>query len=277
MPEKPEINREGLIYDWNRVGGDFVPLQPIQLDDETLRDGIQCPSVTDPPIEEKSDLLTPDGPPGHRYRRRGLARRRGSAVEDVTALGALIRDNKLRIRPNCAARTMIGTSSRSPRFRRRSASRSRCARSSAPPRSASTPRTGRWRRCCKHTRESLSFAVKEGLPVMYVTEDTTRADPETLRALYSAAIECGAKRVCICDTVGHATAEGWRAWSGSCADSWTQTGARSGVDWHGHRDRGLAVVNSLAAIEAGATGSTAAAWASASAPATRRWICCWSI
>ena len=43
---------------------------------------------------------------------------------------------------------------------------------------------------------------------MYVTEDTTRCDPETIKRLYSTAINCGAKAIVICDTTGHATPMG---------------------------------------------------------------------
>ena len=105
----------------------------------------------------------------------------------------------------------------------------------------------------KLTEEAITFAVREGIPVMYVTEDTTRADPETLRRLYSAAIRAGAARVCIADTVGHATPHGTTAVVKFVAGVVEECGGGVGIDWHGHRDRDFAVVNSLAALEAGAT------------------------
>ena len=88
---------------------------------------------------------------------------------------------------------------------------------------------------------------------MYVTEDTTRADPETLRRLYSTAIRAGATRVCIADTVGHATPAGAAAVVRFVAQVVEECGGGVGIDWHGHRDRDFAVINSLAALEAGAT------------------------
>jgi 2-isopropylmalate synthase len=105
----------------------------------------------------------------------------------------------------------------------------------------------------KLSEEAIAFAVKEGLPVMYVTEDTTRADPDTLRRLYSAAIRAGAKRVCIADTVGHATPAGAAAVVRFIAGVVEECGGGVGIDWHGHRDRDFAVINSLAALDAGAT------------------------
>jgi 2-isopropylmalate synthase len=95
--------------------------------------------------------------------------------------------------------------------------------------------------------------VGEGLPVMYVTEDTTRADPDTLRRLYSTAIRAGAKRVCIADTVGHATPAGASAVVKFIAGVIDECGGGVGIDWHGHRDRDFAIVNTLAALDAGAT------------------------
>jgi isopropylmalate/homocitrate/citramalate synthase len=253
MPEKTEINREGLIYDWNRVGGAFVPVQPIQLDDETLRDGIQSPSVTDPPIEEKKRLLTLMDALGIDTADVGLPGAGPRAVEDVTALSTFIRDRKLKIRPNCAARTMIRDVEPIARISQKvGIPIEACVFiGSSPIRQYSEDWT--LETLLQHTRESVSFAVKEGLPVMYVTEDTTRANPDTLRVLYTAAIECGARRVCICDTVGHSLPEGVERLVRHVCGIVEATGESVGVDWHGHRDRGMAVINTLAAIRAGAT------------------------
>jgi 2-isopropylmalate synthase len=103
------------------------------------------------------------------------------------------------------------------------------------------------------TEEAITFAVGEGLDVMYVTEDTTRADPETLRKLYSTAIRSGARRVCIADTAGHATPDGAAAVVRFVGRVIEECGGGIGIDWHGHRDRDLAVINSIAALEAGAS------------------------
>ena len=102
------------------------------------------------------------------------------------------------------------------------------------------------------TEEAVSFAVSQGLPVMYVTEDTTRARPETIRALYTTAIRAGAKALCVCDTVGHSTPDGARAVVSFVKKIIEEQGGNIRLDWHGHQDRGLGVINSLAAIEGGA-------------------------
>jgi isopropylmalate/homocitrate/citramalate synthase len=103
------------------------------------------------------------------------------------------------------------------------------------------------------SREAIEFCARENIDSMFVTEDTTRAKPEHVRALYSAAIEAGAKRICICDTCGHATPAGVSKLVGFVKSIVDELGAEVGIDWHGHRDRGLGLVNTLAAIDAGAT------------------------
>ena len=107
-------------------------------------------------------------------------------------------------------------------------------------------------RMLQNTRDAMTFARQHQLPVMYVTEDTTRARPETVKALYSTAIELGARRLCVCDTVGHATPQGTRAVVRYVRELADQHDKTLGVDWHGHRDRDLGIANCLAAIEAGA-------------------------
>jgi 2-isopropylmalate synthase len=103
------------------------------------------------------------------------------------------------------------------------------------------------------SREAIEFCTREGLRAMFVTEDTTRARPEQVRALYTAAIEAGAKRICVCDTCGHATPAGVRRLVAFVKEIVDSLGADVGIDWHGHRDRGLGLVNTITALDAGAT------------------------
>jgi 2-isopropylmalate synthase len=223
------------------------------LDDESLRDGLQSPSVTDPPVGAKIEILhfmenlgieTIDvGLPGAGTRQR----------DAVLALCREISDRRMHIRPNCAARTMMVDI-------RPIAEASQLTGvpieaclfiGSSPIRQYAEEWT--LDQIQRHTREAIRFAVKEGLDVMYVTEDTVRSSPEHLRILFAEAIEAGAKRLCLCDTCGAATPEA--VWN---LVSWVkkflaETGADLGIDWHGHRDRGLDLANTLAAIEAGAS------------------------
>jgi 2-isopropylmalate synthase len=253
MPSQPEIDRDALIFDWNSEGTGFVPPGPVALDDETLRDGIQGPSVTDPPVEEKEELLVLMDALGIDTADVGLPGAGPRAVEDVTVLATFIRDRKLALRPNCAARTVLRDVEPIARISQKVGIPIEACLfiGSSPIRQYSEDWT--LDLLLKHTREAVTFGVKEGLPVMYVTEDTTRAHPETLRALYTAAIDCGARRVCVCDTVGHIMPEGVDRLVRFVRGIVEKTGAAVQLDWHGHRDRGLALINTLAAIRAGAS------------------------
>ena len=242
---------EDLIYDWNTV----EPRQAkrVTLDDETLRDGLQSPSVHDPNIEQKVEILhlmdrlkidTADlGLPGAGPR----------AVADITRLAEEIRDQKLSIQANCACRTHLNDVRPLVEIVQKTGvpiTASLFIGSSAIRQFAED-----WsiQRMLDHSIEAIDFAVKEGLEVMYVTEDTTRAQPDTIEQLYSAAIEHGATRLCVCDTVGHVEPRGVRSLIHWMQDLVQRRGAEGKVklDWHGHNDRGLGLVNALEAIEAG--------------------------
>jgi len=246
---------KSLIYDWAEKGprhGQWP--KHVMIDDETLRDGLQSPSVTDPPVETKLQILhlmedlgieTADvGLPGAGERQR----------ESVLRLCREIAQQRMRIRANCAARTLIVD---------------------IRPIAEASQLTGIPIEAClfigsspirqyaeewelndilRHSHEAISFALREGLDVMYVTEDTVRSSAEHLRVLLTAAVETGAKRLCLCDTCGAATPDGVYNLVSWVKALLMEIGApQTGIDWHGHRDRGLDLANALAAIEAGAS------------------------
>jgi isopropylmalate/homocitrate/citramalate synthase len=246
-----------LIYDWNTASGgtfDWSSVGPIQLDDETLRDGLQNPSVTDPPIEKKIELLHLMCELGIDTVALGLPGAGPRAVGDVTALAREIVEQGLSIGANCAARTVVQDVRPIAEISQSVGLPIEACTfiGSSPIRQYAESWT--LDRMLETSEAAVTFAVSEGLPVMFVTEDTIRARPETLRALYTNAIRWGAKRLCIADTVGHATPEGARALVRFVIEEIVEpSGEDVGVDWHGHRDRGLGLANALAAIQAGAT------------------------
>src|ERR1700746_2581876 len=88
---------------------------------------------------------------------------------------------------------------------------------------------------------------------MYSPEAPSCCDPQTVKRLYTTAIESGARAICICDTAGHATPMGALALVRFVMEEVVKpSGQQIRVDWHGHSDRGLAIANSMAAIIAGA-------------------------
>jgi len=240
-----------LIYDWNTAGGgELTPARgKVELDDETLRDGLQSPSVRSPSIEQKLEILHRMVGLGIESADIGLPGAGPHVVADVERLAREIVDQRLPIEPNCAARTVRADVQPIVEISQRVglAIEASCFIGSSPVRQYAEgwDLDGMLRKSV----DAVSYAVSEGLPVMFVTEDTTRAAPEDLRRLYTAAVEAGARRVCVADTVGHATPNGARAVIRFIREV---VGEEIGVDWHGHKDRGLSVINALAAAEAGA-------------------------
>jgi 2-isopropylmalate synthase len=242
-----------LIYDWNRSARAARPrFTPVELDDESLRDGLQSPSVRTPSIERKLEILHLMDALGIDVADVGLPGAGPHVVRDVSRMIQEIASHRMRLRPTCAARTVasdilpiveisqkFGVSIEVHAFI-----------GSSPIRQYAED----WsmEKILRLTEDAVALCVREGLPVMYVTEDTTRSHPDDLKPLFTAAIRAGASRVCLCDTVGHATPDGVRAlvsWARALVDG---ISPEVKIDWHGHQDRGLGVINSLTALEAGA-------------------------
>lgn len=248
------MDERELVYDWNVVGGSpgAIPGE-VELDDETLRDGLQNPSVTDPKLEDKIRLLHLMEELGIHSVDIGLPGAGPRAVRDATALAREIAEQGLRIRPNCAGRTVLADVRPIVEI-----SQSVGIAIEACTFIGSSPirqYVEGWSldRMLRTSEEAVGFAVREGLPVMFVTEDSTRARPETLKALYGKAIEWGARRICLADTAGFATPAGTRALVRFALEEIiAPSGEEVKLDWHGHRDRGFGLANAFAAIEAGA-------------------------
>ncbi|HEX4075445.1 MAG TPA: LeuA family protein, partial [Candidatus Acidoferrales bacterium] len=243
-----------LIYDWNGHTEPEIPRgRRVMLNDETLRDGLQNPSVRDPSIGEKIEILHLMESLGIDLVNIGLPGAGPRAFADTEALAREIVNSRMKIRANMGGRThshdiqaMIDI----------------CERVGQPIEAAMFLGSSPIRRLVEDwtvdhlkrtTEESVRLATKAGLPVMYVTEDTIRTDPSTVIALYSTAIRAGACAIVLCDTVGHATPRGaYNLVKFAIEEIVKPSGEKIRVDWHGHNDRGLAVANSLAAIAAGA-------------------------
>ena len=244
-----------LIYDWNKLGMDELfqaGRSAVSFNDETLRDGLQNPSVRHPSIEEKLEILHLMEDIGIEMVNIGLPGAGPHVVKDVTRLAQEISSCKMKIRPNCAARTLktdiqhiveisqkVGITIEACTFIGSSFIRQF---------------TEDWTldMMLRATEEGVSYTVKNGLPNMYVTEDTTRAHPDTLKKLYGCALDCGATALTICDTVGHATPNGTRQLVTFVRNEIVAPrNVQVRIDWHGHMDRGLGLMNSITAVEVG--------------------------
>jgi len=255
MAADEPLNESELIYDWNsveKVTG-LAPKKTITFFDETLRDGIQSPSVVDPTIDDKIRLLQIASDLGIEHIDIGLPGAGRRAVEDCTTLAEHARDQRLPIKLACAARTHVNDIRAIVDISQHVGVPIEVMAfiGSSPIRQYAES----WDLdlMMQRTREAMKLAVDNDLPVTYVTEDTTRSRPEVLDKLLRTAVDHGAHRLCLCDTVGHVTPDGLRnllRWTRGLLDG---MGRRDiGIDWHGHNDRGLGVVNTIFAIEYGA-------------------------
>jgi 2-isopropylmalate synthase len=248
------VKTSELIYDWNQVSPPALrPSHPVLLNDESLRDGLQSPSVRDPSIEEKINILHLMEALGIHSLDMGLPGAGERAMEHVEALAREIVSSRMKMRANCAARTHENDIRPIAEIVQRTGLNIQAATflGSSPIRRYTEGWTEDF--LLTTTETAVKFAVSLGLEVMYVTEDTSRCDPETVKRLYGTAIRHGAKAVVICDTAGHATPMGAFSLVRFVINEVVKpSGEKIRVDWHGHCDRGFAVANSIAAIMAGA-------------------------
>src|ERR1700756_955938 len=249
------------IYDWNQASTPAIaPGTRVLLHDETLRDGLQNPSVYDPTIEEKIEILHLMESLGIDSLNIGLPGAGPRAAAHTEALAREIVANRMKIRPNAAARTVEADIRPIAEISQRVGIAIEAATflGSSPIRRLVEDWTVDHLE--RTTENAIKFAVAQGLPCMYVTEDTVRTDPETVKRLYTTAIRNGARAIVLCDTVGHATPQGaYNLIKFAIKEVVKPSGEKIRVDWHGHNDRGLAIANSLWAVAAGANSVHAAA------------------
>lgn len=247
-------NHSEWMHDWSEGGPlSIAPGTRVLLNDETLRDGLQNPSIQDPSIEEKIEILHLMEALGIDSVNIGLPGAGPRAVAHVEALAREIAANRMRIRPNCAARTVEADIRPIVEISQRVGIPIEAATflGSSPIRRLVEDWTVEHLE--RTTEAAVKFAVSHGLPSMYVTEDTIRTDPDTVKRLYTTAIRSGARAIVLCDTVGHAIPAGvFNLVKFVMKSVVAPSGEAIRVDWHGHRDRGLDIANSLAAVAAGA-------------------------
>ncbi len=242
-----------LVYDWNEVNrkGRILPAN-YSFFDETLRDGLQNPSVVDPGIEQKLKILHLMEDLGIHCADVGLPGSSKRAFEDVLRICKEVVDCKMNIKIACAGRTVVSDITPMIEVSQRAGIPVEVYAfiGSSPIRQYAED----WdvNLIAKRSADAIDVAVKAGLPVAYVTEDTTRSRPEVLTTLFRTAIEHGATRLCLSDTVGHATPDGVKNLIRFTKNVIAGTGAKIGIDWHGHNDRGLALDNAIYAFEHGA-------------------------
>ena len=255
------MNENDLIFDWNVVDYDFSRdannhPHEVWFDDETLRDGLQSPSARNPTIAEKIELLSYMERLGMQKVDLGLPGAGPFHLEHIEALLAHIKDNDYSIRPGCAVRTLMGDIE--PLVDLQAKYEMEIQASAFLGTSPIRQYAEGWtmEKLLSTMETAVSYAVDNDVPVMFVTEDTTRSNPEDIKKIYHRAMELGVRRLCICDTCGHVTPNGVKKLLSFIDEEVIKDGGYQRrdieVNWHGHQDRGLGVANNIAAVEAGA-------------------------
>lgn len=250
-----------LIHDWNVIDYE-ISRNPdnhphgIWFDDETLRDGLQSPSARNPSIEQKIELLSYMERLGIQKVDLGLPGAGPFHLNHIDTMLSHITENNYQIRPGCAVRTVV--SDIEPLIDLQAKHEMQIQASAFLGTSPIRQYAEGWtlERLLSTLEEAVGFAIDNDIPVMFVTEDTTRSKPEDIKAIYTRAIELGADRICVCDTCGHVTPNGVRKLLSFIQDEVIPDAGvqrrEIEINWHGHQDRGLGVANNLAAVEAGA-------------------------
>jgi 2-isopropylmalate synthase len=249
------LNFEGneIIYDWNLVEAfhNFKDLK-VSLLDETLRDGLQSSYVVNPRPEKKLELVRLMAGLGIEFVNIGLPGAGERAKQDCITIARGVASENLKIRLACAARTLEDDIK--PILDVAEASGLPIEVMSFIGSSPIRMLAEEWdlNLMLERSRNAIEFACRHSLPVTFVTEDTTRSRPDILYRLLQNAVDAGAHRFCVCDTTGHATPDGIRVLLRFIKYQIQGIGKPIGIDWHGHNDRGLALSNSLWAIQWGA-------------------------
>ena len=250
-----------LIYDWNTIEYD-IQRNPanhphdVWFDDETLRDGLQSPSARNPTIDEKIELLTYMERLGLQKVDLGLPGAGPFHREHISAMLSHINEHSFNIRPGAAVRTLMGDIE--PLVEMQAQHEMEIQASAFLGTSPIRQFTEGWtmEKLMSTMEKAVSFAVENDVPVMFVTEDTTRSKPEDVKMIYQRAMELGVRRICVCDTCGHVTPNGVKKLLHFIDEEVIKDAgyhrSEIEVNWHGHQDRGLGVANNIAAVEAGA-------------------------
>ena len=255
------MDERSLIYDWNTIDYEFnrnPSNHPhgVWFDDETLRDGLQSPSARNPSIAEKIELLSYMEKLGIQKVDLGLPGAGPFHLEHIDALISHIISNDYQIKPGAAVRTLMNDIE--PLVDLQNKHGIPIQASAFLGTSPIRQYTEGWTmdKLISTMEKAVSYAVENEVPVMFVTEDTTRSNPDDVKKIYQRAMELGVRRLCVCDTCGHVTPNGVKKLLNFIDEEVIKDGGYHRrdveVNWHGHQDRGLGVANNIAAVEAGA-------------------------
>ncbi|HEY3234970.1 MAG TPA: LeuA family protein, partial [Polyangiaceae bacterium] len=252
MASRADLETAELIHDWNQNGARDRVTPEVELLDETLRDGLQNPSVRMPTVPEKVRILELMHQIGVNYAVLGLPSISQRSFQECLRLCKEVQAKNLGLNLVVSGRTLVSDVEPIIDLSQRAGMKLTAYLfvGTSPIRALAED----WdlEQIRRYSVQAIELAVRGGLSTTYVAEDASRARPEVLADLFRLAVEHGASRICLCDTVGHVTPDGVRNLVQFTRDVVQGTNPSIGIDWHGHNDRGMALINTLTALEAGA-------------------------
>jgi 2-isopropylmalate synthase len=243
-----------MLFNWNSVPADPEPQAGSpkgSFFDETLRDGIQAPTITAPSLEQKVQIVDHMMAAGIRSADLGFPSSGPVAARECLELARYVaarghpmsvayagRTHPSDIRPICEIAQRAGISVDA-----------YLVIAVSPIRQYVEDWDTDF--IVRNIRVAAQECRLGGVEFVLVLEDATRCTPEVLASVYDEAIDVGVRRVALCDTVGVAVPSGTEAIIRWSARYFCERGYPVAFDWHGHNDRGLAVINSLTALASG--------------------------
>ena len=221
------------------------------LFDETLRDGLQAPHIRNPSLEQKLAIIDHMSRSGVRSADLGFPGSGASAVDECTAFARHIAAGGLDLTPGFAGRTHPSDIHAICEVGQRAgvAVEAYVFIGVSPIRQYVEDWDIELIRSA--IRRSAAECRRENVEFVLVLEDAVRCTPQVLGSVYDVAVETGTRRLTLCDTVGGAVPNGTEALIRWTRRYFADRAHPIELEWHGHNDRGLALVNSLTALALG--------------------------
>lgn len=240
-----------LLYDWNNHDIQNRVSKKIEINDETLRDGLQAVSFSSFSLEQMYQFIEDANKLQITTINLGMPGAGDLSFNRVRMLAKYISERKLNIKMNVACLAKIEDVQLVEKIMDEIGQQIEiCIFIGA---SSIRRFVEDWtlNDVISKLEPAVKRAVKTKSPVMLVTEDTSRTSPEDLELIYKSFANNGINRICVCDTVGYNTTYGVSQLIKFVKNTIEKTGCNIKIDYHGHNDRGLALSNALTAIDCG--------------------------
>ncbi len=248
MTQKADVNQ--LLYSWNPPAKSG--LENVEIEDDTLRDGLQGAFVRKPTVDEKIELFTLSSAIGCQHAVVGFPASSPQEMADSRRIVQAIQERGLKQQPWMLSRALVSDLEPIIALQRESDIPIGAAFFMGTSPLRRVVEKWDWDQVLRNVETAVAYCVENGVPFSLSIEDASRTPPEELRQLIQIGAKANGFSISICDTVGESTPDGAAQLVRFTREEIAKENADTRVLWHGHNDRGMAVANSAAAAEAGA-------------------------